>query len=71
MCTIEIGIKIDHSLIKWYELETYGNIAELWIVYLSAKRGFQLNFYNNLKCRWVFVLHNVVGKVSKISLHLG
>ena len=30
---IEIGVKIDHSLIKWCELEAYGNVVELWIVY--------------------------------------
>ena len=30
---IEIGVKTDHSLTKCYEVETYGNVTELWIVY--------------------------------------
>ena len=30
---IEIGVKTDHSLIKWYELEIYENVTELWSVY--------------------------------------
>ena len=30
---VEIGVKADHSLIMWYELEIYGNVVELWIVY--------------------------------------
>ena len=33
MGAIEIGINTGHSLIKWYELENYKNVARLWMVY--------------------------------------
>ena len=71
MFTIEIRIKTDHSLIKWYELENYRNVAKLWMVYYPLRGDSNSIFYSNSKCHWEFVLHNIVGKVSKVSLRLG
>ena len=67
---IEIGVKIDHSLTKCYEVETYENVTEL--LFINPLRGdSNLIFFfiiqsdvENL-CSIMFV-----GKVSKVSLRL-
>ena len=36
---VEIGVKTDHSLIKWYELETYGNVVKIYESLSNPQKG--------------------------------
>ena len=52
MFTTEIGIKIDHSLIKCYELKTlFIEILRNYKLFTNPLRGIPTKCYNNSKCR--------------------